>query len=292
MVFKFVFLSLFAATLSAKPLVLTTLPELAWLVDQLLPAEVESQSLLSGREDPHYLNVVPSHVRMVANADLLMSVGLDLEVGYLSALIKNAANLKLSKDPSRHLLVGEKIKTSGKITNPIDRSMGDVHPHGNPHFWLSAVKMKEAVEVVQSFLIQHYAAHGELIAKNALTLTQKLEALHLEASKQCENVGSTFAEYHNEFHYFFDDYELETIGHLEDKPGLPPSLARIRQFAELAQSSKVNLLLASKTHPASVLQKFSQLSGIEHKQVATIMPRKADYLGHFRTQLIVPICAK
>lgn len=114
--------------------VVATTPELGSLVKEIGTSLVEVKTLVKGREDPHYVEVLPSYVAAVNKADLVVKIGLELEIGWLPVVIQQSRNQKVQKGKPGHLDVSDYIVPIETIDGPIHRGMGHIHPKGNPHY--------------------------------------------------------------------------------------------------------------------------------------------------------------
>lgn len=251
---------LFHLNATAKVKVVTTLPDIAEVVRVIGGDQVEVQSLLHGNEDPHYADARPDYILKVNRADVVCSIGMDLEVGWLPKVLSKSGNAKVQEGGSGYCVLGNTVKALEIPQGKIDRSWGDVHPQGNPHFNLSPLKMIEASQEVVRVLSMANPQQKGFFEKNYGAFKEKYTQLHSLLSKNLKK--TTVMEYHKEFTYFFNAYDLESMGSLEEKPGNPPSAARIAQVALMAKSKKVSVLFATPSAPHKVLEKFTELSGI------------------------------
>ena len=268
--------------------VVTTLPDFVWIAKELLGKDANVEALLSGHENPHYVDANPKAVLQVSKADVLCFVGLDLEVGYVPALISRSGNKKVHQGEAGYCDLSQGITVLGKEETPKDRSHGDVHPHGNPHYYLSPSSMVEATRYMATFLSGVSSLSKEQrdhIIKNRDRLTKMLTELKEELKGELASMGKLkIYEYHKEFLYFAKDYGLEIAGSLEEKPGLAPSAARIAVVAQRAKQQQVQLLLAASYTPESHLRKFKELSGLPVLQVPTVMTKESrSYFDHQRS---------
>ncbi|MBT3604981.1 MAG: zinc ABC transporter solute-binding protein [Candidatus Latescibacteria bacterium] len=119
----------------AKINVVTTTTDLAAIVKEIGGEEVSVQAIAKGYQDPHYVQAKPSYMRVMNRADLLVYVGLELEVGWLPLLIQGARNPQIMPGAVGHLDASVGVRRLDVPTGGVDRSMGDVHPEGNPHYW-------------------------------------------------------------------------------------------------------------------------------------------------------------
>src|SRR5918911_138803 len=131
-------LSLIAATtVSAAPLkVVTTIQDLASLTKEVGGDRVDVQSIARGYQDPHFVEPKPSFLLLLRNADLLEVVGLELEIGWLPPLLDQSRNNNIRPGATGYLDVSQGVEILDRPTGAVNRSMGDVHPMGNPHYWL------------------------------------------------------------------------------------------------------------------------------------------------------------
>jgi len=258
---------LFLFTLSAEARaglkVVTTLPDLAWAAREIGGDGVSVVSLLRGTENPHFADAVPDFIAKAASADVLCAVGLELEVGWLPKVLSRSGNAKVQTGGAGFCETGPAVEVIDKPAGAIDRSMGDVHPYGNPHFWISPLALAEGARAIRDALVRVDGAHRALYEANYRKLKTKLDSIHRKNLEKLKPYAGQpiFMEYHQEFAYFFSAYGLRSAGSLEEKPGVPPSAGRIAGAANSAKG-EVKLLLASETNPESTLKKFSEISGI------------------------------
>ena len=258
--------------------VLTTLPEFAEMVRDLSGGEagfsVEVEHLLRGHEDPHFVEALPSFVKRASRADLIVSVGLELESAWLSKVLAKSGRAQVQKGGQGFCELGAGVEVLQKPQGPISRAMGDVHASGNPHFYLSALHLIFAAKRLGECLTRLRPNSTQSIAANVSRFEKRMLALHQELSQKLKaSLGRgksleslRFIEYHQDFTYFFAAYGLRSIGAIEEKPGVPPSAARIAQAATWAKAEAVRLALAATHHPESTMSKFSEISGIPNRR--------------------------
>lgn len=276
LIFCLIGLSLISETTLGKVQVVTTIPDLAWAARKIGGPHVEVVSLLKGSEDPHYVDAVPEFIRLVANADVLCSIGLSLEIGWLPKILNRAGNAKVKKGGPGECVTSSHVQVLGKSTQSVDRSMGDVHPEGNPHFWISPEQFVAGAEVIQDALIRTDSSNAESfrqgfqsMKKEVLDQFQKNRKILQESLKSFS--GPLLIEYHSEFAYWLKDFGLTSYGAIEEKPGILPSVGRLADLAkELRKAPSVRLILASTTNPKSTLEKFHELAGLPVVSVPTL----------------------
>ena len=244
----------------------TTTTDLAWAAKKNWRGpRLGPKPLLNGTENAHFVDVVPSFVLEAANADIVCMVGLDLEIGWINKVLKKSGNTKVQPGGRGHCNTGALVSVLEKPKGKIDRSMGDVHGAGNPHYWLSPGKFSEGAEAIKNALINvdpkneaAYVKRYEAFKKEMLTLQKNLKS---KLKTRLKNTDLTVIQYHSDFSYFFDTYGLKSFGAIEEKPGVSPSAGRIAEIAISAKKAGVKLALALDMNPEKTLQKFSEISG-------------------------------
>ena len=207
--------------------VVTTLPELKWIAQELKVPQLETISLLSGSEDPHFVDASPSFVLKIKNADLIIVNGLQLEMGWVPSAIEKAGNSKIQFQAKGYCDASEYVEKA-QVTPNYNRSMGDIHPQGNPHYTLSLTQMSLAAKKIAECLSSVAPTYQELIQKNLSKLqndfSQKLKAQKEKLSFLSETALMT---YHLEFVYYLKDYSGESKGTIEKIPGVLPSSSHL-----------------------------------------------------------------
>lgn len=265
---------LFSVSAFAKIKVVATLPDVAEVVKAVGGDEVETSTLLSGSEDPHYSDARPDYILKVRKADVVCAIGLDLEIGWLPKVVDKSGNAKVQPGGTGFCELGRSVKPLEIPVGVVDRSLGDVHPHGNPHFGLDPLKLAEAGAEVVKVLSATEPAKADYFQKNYDTFHKQMNDLHAAIEKKIKKVK--MMEYHKEFTYFFATYGISSAGSLEEKPGMPPSAARIAQAAQAAKAAGVKVLFATASAPHATLERFRELSGIPVVTVPSYVQTSGD----------------
>jgi zinc/manganese transport system substrate-binding protein len=254
---------IFSTMAQAKLKVVTTTPDIAWLVKRIGETKVEVTSLLEGNEDPHYVDAMPHWISKVSNADVFCYVGMDLEVGWAPKILSKSGNAKVQPGGKGHCNAGSSVKALEVPTGSVDRSMGDVHSGGNPHYHLGPTYFLQAADSVLSVLIEVDSKNAEFYLKNLEKLSAEMNTLKKKVSSILKGKSSLkIMSYHREFSYFFKDFNLSSVGEIEETPGVPPSAGRIARVGLSAKREKVNLALATTTNPKKLLNKFNEISKV------------------------------
>ena len=258
----------FSNARAAEPLkVITSTTDLAWAVKEIGGDHVDVKSLLKGTENPHYIDAVPEYIRLAADAQVAVVVGLELEVGWMPKVLSRSGNAQVQPGGKGYVESGTGISVLEKPAGSVDRSMGDVHPGGNPHYWLSPDAMAKSMVPVTETLSNVDPAHAKDYQAGLARLNTKLDQIKQRGLKKLQPLLSTtkgpvMVEYHKEFTYFLQTYGLKSLGSLEEKPGITPSAGRLAEISLAAKNAGVKFGLAGDTAPKKTIQRFSELSGI------------------------------
>ncbi|MFY7927643.1 MAG: metal ABC transporter substrate-binding protein [Oligoflexus sp.] len=261
----------------SKPLVLSTIPDFAWMIQEITGDTVDSQSLLKGQEDPHFVDALPDFIRRVADAKIVCIVGLDLEIGYMPSVLSRSGNASVQGSGPGVCDISKAITVLEKPTGPIDRSMGDVHAAGNPHYFLSPLKLVEGGREVVRVLTRNFPEHQALYNQRYRSFADKMQKLHksvydkLAPLRKAQGESGILIEYHREFVYFLEAYDLKSYGSIEEKPGVPPSAGRLAELSKQAKPAGVKLILAAEYNPQRTLKRFADLSGLPLAIVPTMI---------------------
>jgi zinc/manganese transport system substrate-binding protein len=194
-------------------------------------------------------------------ADILMYNGLDLEIGYLPLLIESSRNSKIQPgqkgnfDSSRHVTVLEKPVS-------VDRSMGDVHPLGNPHYHFSPNNITKIVDGMAHALSEIDPANAEFYRTNAVAFQKLLQEKRKEWDRMAQR-GKKFIAYHKFFEYLAHDLGFEIIGYIEEKPGIPPSASHIEKLVEMLRQAKPSAILTTGFYERRAPDYLSQKTGVK-----------------------------
>jgi zinc/manganese transport system substrate-binding protein len=241
--------------------VVATLPWIGSVASDLGKDRVSVTTLVKPNQDPHTIEARPSMILACRKADVVMYNGLDLEIGYLPLLIESSRNPKVQPgkrgnlDCSKYVTVLEKMAT-------VDRSMGDVHPLGNPHYHLSPVNMGRIVEGIAQTLAETDPENGRFYRANATAFLQKLREKEKEWNRTALG-GKKFVAYHKFFEYLARDFGFEIIGYIEDKPGIPPTAAHMDRLAELVKQQKPDAILTTGYHERKAPDYLSRKTGVK-----------------------------
>ncbi len=280
--FLFIFPQLSWARLTIK----STLPEINWLVSEIVGDKGETSALLSGHEDPHFVDVTPAFIFKIKKIDLLVKNGLALESTWLPKIIELSGNTNFQKNGLCDASV--KLDTEGKLDrNQVDRSMGDVHPEGNPHYTYSPKQMIRAGLAIKDCLQKIDKGNFQYYEKNFKRLEQKLTKLFDELNQRLSAHKSLkIMTYHEEFVYFCKDFGLNCLGTVEDTPGVLPSASQIFKKFKFAKAQRIDMVLATDANSVKILKKFKEISSIDFFQIEAHMNTKIKNYNVFVEQIV------
>lgn len=229
----------------AAPLrVVTTTEDLAAIAREVGGSLVEVESLTRGSQDPHFLEARPSLMLKASRADLFIQVGLGLEAGWAPALLVGARNPKIQPGAAGFLDGSRHIEPLEVPVSPVDRSQGDVHPLGNPHYWLDPENGKLIAQTIAQGLSTYLPNQSSQISRNLKEFTEKLDgAIVRWNAKMKPYQGIKVVSYHNSWSYFARRFGLNVVGYVEPKPGIPPSPSHLNQLIALMKDEKVRLII-------------------------------------------------
>lgn len=279
-------LLLLSTELVAKIQVVTTTPDLAYLVKRIGAEKVEVDSLLTGSEDPHYIDVTPIFIRKVMAADVVCFVGLDLEIGWLPKVLNRAGKKNLLPGGSGHCDASAYVDVLDVLDGPQDRSLGDVHAKGNSHYTLAPQTYLQAAKGIKEVLKAVRPSEKESFEKNYQILLAEIQLLQheIEAKLSAVREKVVVIDYHSHFRYYIEEFKLNSLGAIEEVPGVSPSAGRLAQTATISTQKGLNLILAAHTAPIRVLRRFSQMTKAPILQVPLIMNAEGKFSDYFVLQ--------
>jgi len=219
-----------AALLGAAPeahaalKVVTTTEDLASLSREIGGDKISVDSIAKGYQDPHFVEAKPSFILKLHSADLLVVVGRELEIGWLPPLLQQSRNQKIQPGSPGYLDASLTVKILEIPQGQITRAMGDVHPLGNPHYWLDPGNGRRIAQAIQTKLTELQPVDAAFFAQRFADFDKRLA----EAEKRWDASllpfkGTKVVTYHRSWPNFAERFGLDVIGYVEPKPGIPPS---------------------------------------------------------------------
>ncbi len=284
-IFSFVFAGILSGA-AAKPLnVVTTLPDYAYIAEQIGGERVTVQAIVRGEQDAHYIRPKPSFISMVRKADVLIETGLDLEM-WLPSVIDKSGNTRIRSGQPGYVAVAKNIALLEK-PKTVSRIEGGVHLYGNPHITCSPVNMRIVARNIAAGLIKNDPAGKAFYEQRRDAFVRKLddrlfgsplvemlggdtlaglaaqgklygflEKQTLEGAPMLDQLGGWMKQmeplrrtpivtYHKNWVYFTRLFELEEAGTIEPKPGIPPSPRHVLEITKMMQTRHIGVILAA-----------------------------------------------
>ncbi len=235
-----------AGTVAATPLrVVCSTTDLAAITRAIGGDAVEVEAIARGPQDPHYVQAKPSTMRLLNRADLLIYNGLQLEIGWLPLLIEGARNPRVAA-ASGQIDAATAISPLEVPGGAVDRSMGDVHPEGNPHYTLDPRNAARVAALITTRLQELAPADAEAFETGRRTFTDSLEARRaIWEARAADWRGHQVISYHKQFEYLVDWLGLDVVAYVEDRPGIPPSPRHVSDVVQRMRHDGIRLILQS-----------------------------------------------
>jgi zinc/manganese transport system substrate-binding protein len=223
--------------------VVTTTPDLGALAREICAPRCEIKTLAKPTEDPHFVDAKPSHIVTLNRADVLIEGGAELELGWLPPLLESSRNAKIASGAPGRVVASHGVQML-EIPATFDRSRGDVHPYGNPHFLLDPLNAK----VIAAEMAEHFSlvdpGSSSLSQANLARFQAALDAKLVEWQKKLgPSRGAKIVTYHKDFAYLAARFGLTVVETLEPKPGIAPSPAHLAKVIQTMKANGVRVIL-------------------------------------------------
>lgn len=236
-------LSGIGASFPPKLRVVTTTPDLAALAREIGGDAVEVRALAKPTEDPHYVDAKPSHIVTLNRADVLIEGGAELELGWLPPLLESARNERIAAGAPGRIVASHGIRMLD-VPATFDRSRGDVHALGNPHFLLDPLNVRIIAAQIADHFVQVDPASADVFTANRRRFDAALDLKLAEWQEQLEPYrGAKIVTYHKDFVYLAERFNLEVVETLEPKPGIAPSPAHLAKVIATMKAANARVIL-------------------------------------------------
>lgn len=246
---------------SAQLRVVATTPDLASVAREIGGNLVNVRALAKPTEDPHYVDAKPSHIVTLNRADELIEGGAELELGWLPPLLENSRNARISAGAPGRIVASEGVKML-EIPTSFDRSKGDVHSLGNPHFLIDPVNVK----IFAGHIAEHFAQvdpkSAAIYRSNLARFNARVDAKLAEWQKQLAPYrGAKIVTYHKDFVYLAKRFNLEVVETLEPKPGIAPSPAHLAKVIRTMKAENARVILVQPYQNRRTAQTVARQTG-------------------------------
>ena len=232
------------ASAAGKLQIMTATTDLAALAQEIGGDRVEVESVARGYQDPHFVEAKPSFLLKLRHADLLIVVGLELEIGWLPPLISQSTNPKIQVGAPGYFDASRFAKILEIPTGVVTRAEGDVHPLGNPHYWLDPENGLRIAKVIQNKLSEMRPADAAYFAERYNSFEQRIkQADEKWLAEMKPYSGRKVVTYHRSWPNFAEHFGLNVVGYVEPRPGIPPSPQHTVELIGLMKRDGVKVIL-------------------------------------------------
>src|ERR1700724_237618 len=224
--FALLFASLFPVTgrADSKIRIMTATTDLASLAQEVGGEKVDVESIARGYQDPHFVDPKPSFLLKLSKAELLIVVGLELEIGWLPPLITQSSNPRIQVGAPRYFDASRFAKILELPTGQVTRAEGDVHPLGNPHYWLDPDNGLRIAKGIQNKLSEMRPSDANYFAERYEAFEKRLKESDEKWQAQMKPyAGRKVVSYHRSWPNFAEHFQLNVVGYVEPRPGIPPT---------------------------------------------------------------------
>jgi ABC-type Zn uptake system ZnuABC Zn-binding protein ZnuA len=263
--------------------VITATTDLATLAQEVGGDKIQVESIAKGYQDPHFVEAKPSFLLKLRQADLLIVVGLQLEIGWLPPLINQSGNARIQVGAAGYLDASQFAEILDIPTGTVTRAMGDVHPLGNPHYWLDPDNGRRIAKGFAS-------KFGELDPSNSAYYQERFQDFdkRLTAAEQKWDAdmkpyrGRKVVTYHNSFPNFAKHFGLNVIGYVEPRPGIPPTPSHTIELIGLMKRENCKLILVEPYFDLKTPQAIARETGGQVVQYLPSVGGEKDVTDYFK----------
>ena len=250
--------------------VITATTDMAALTQEVGGDKVDVESIAKGYQDPHYVEAKPSFLLKLRHADLLVVVGLDLEIGWLPPLITQSGNPKIQPAAAGYLDASQFSEIVEKPTGLISRAQGDVHPLGNPHYWLDPDNGRRIAKGIADKLSEMQPGEAAYFQQRFADFNQRLTAAEKKWDDEMKPYrGSKVVSYHKSWPNFAKHFGLDVVGYIEPRPGIPPTPGHTLELIQLMKRENVKTIMVE---PYFDLKTPNSIASATGGQVLVMLP--------------------
>jgi len=258
----------FATPVLAGINAVATLPWIGSIAGEIGKDKVNITVLVKPSQDAHFVEAKPSMILAANKADIILYNGLDLEVGYLPLIINSSRNPRIQAGKKGNLDCSKYIDAIERPRTEIDRSMGDVHPFGNPHYHLSPKNVRLVAEGIAETFSEIDPANAGFYRSNLVSFTERLT--EKERNWNGSLKGKRFIAFHKYFEYLARDLGFTITGYIEPKPGIPPSSGHMASLVDTISKERPDAILSVSYNGKKEVDFLSARTGVK----AVIVPHE------------------
>lgn len=249
---------------AARVRVVTTTTDLADFVRNIGGPLVEAESIAKGYQDPHHVDARPGYILMLRKADVFVQMGLDLEVAWAPSLLENSRNPQIMRGQKGFVDASSGVPVLADVApgTVIDRSLGDVHPYGNPHYHLDPANAKIMCRNITEGLKRVDPGNAAQYEAGLVAYVKKLSQASREWASLAQTLrGQKVVTYHNSWPYFARRFGLVVVNQLEPKAGIAPSASHIAQLQRQMKDQGVKVIIMEPYFAAGVPNNVARATG-------------------------------
>ena len=258
------------ANAAGKINVITATQDLAAIGADIGGDRITIEAIAKGYQDPHFVEPKPSFLIKLQKADLLVLVGLQLEIGWLPPLIMQSGNSKIQPNNSGYLDMSQFCEILEIPTTQVTRAMGDVHPLGNPHYWLNPENGRRIAKAYQTKLSDMRPADAAYFAQHYADFDKRLtESEKRWDAQMAPYRGRKVVTYHRSWPNFCERFGLNVVDYVEPKPGIPPTPSHTLEVINTMKRENIKLIMVE---PYFDLRTPNSIASAVGGQVLVLLP--------------------
>jgi zinc/manganese transport system substrate-binding protein len=256
------FAGTFPAVAHANLRVVATTPDLASIAREIGGEHADVEALALHTQDPHFVDARPHLALALARADLLVFVGLDLEVGWLPTLLAGARNGDIQLGARGNLDCSSLVQLMEVPTTRVNRSMGDIHPGGNPHYLFDPRRAKHVARGIARRMAELDPENAQHYLSRVAAFVRRLAVAQQRVEHALDDLrGEKVVAYHRSFAYLADWLGFEVVARLEPRPGIPPNPRHVAQVLIQARRERISMVIQETYYPTSTSQVVADRAG-------------------------------
>jgi len=249
--------------------VVTTTTDLKSITELIGGIKVSVSSIATGYQNPHFVDPKPSYIISLSNANMFVTVGLDLETGWSPQLLSSSRNSKIQKGAAGYVDASDGVGLL-QVPNSVNRGEGDIHIYGNPHYWLDPLNGKVIARNIADGLERIDPANKVFYETNLHAFFASIDVKMKEwQAKMAPYKGSKIIAYHNEWVYFERRFGLEIVDFMEPKPGIPPSPSQLVKVIKEVKANNIKAIISSPYFTTSSSDVVAKQTGVKELTLAT-----------------------
>jgi len=242
----------------------TSTTDLADIAKEVGGNRITVRHIGEGYQDPHFIEAKPSFVLQLRNADVWAFVGLDLEAGWMPLLLDGARNSKIRRGGAGHVDVSRAIPLLDVPRGNVDRSQGDVHALGNPHYWLDPENGRRIARLFRTKFSELDPAGASVYAANARAFETRLNAAERGWQSQLATIrGKPVVAWHTSWRYLASYTKMNIVGYMEPKPGVPPSPAHLAGLIQTIKRTGAKVIIMEPFYSRKTADFVATRTGIQ-----------------------------